>query len=429
VTRAPARATSRELLEGARDLLVANTRLAVKDGRAHTFTVPSSGRYPFQWFWDSCFHAITWSLLDPARAAAELRSLLAWQEPDGFIPHVVFWDSSRVRRIPLTFHFLETRELAMVLPGGPKPRTTRHIQPPVLAQAVERVVLAGETSFLSEALPALERYYRWLARARDPDGDGLISTIAQFESGLDYSPAYDPVVGASARHPLGLIVRTRWPELTNKLRRFDLPRIFATGRHHQEDVLVNTLYAQGLAALARLAATAGESSLERWAAERSRAISRALVARCWDPEAGLFWNLAGPDERPSRVRTVISLLPLALDDLPRDVVDALVTHLTDPREFWAPYPVPSVALHEPSFVPGIHVRGVRLIWRGPLSLNTNWFLVHGLRRHGEHELAEEIAERSRALVRAGGFNEFYDPLSGAPVGELRFGWATLVCDL
>src|SRR5262249_26136940 len=71
------------------------------------------------------------------------------------------------------------------------------------------------------------------------------------------------------------------------------------------------------------------------------------------------------------------------------------------------------------------VDGRRRIWRGPCSLNTNWLLATGLRRHGRHDLAGEIAARSRALVERGGFNEFFDPLDGTPVGEPEFGWATL----
>jgi glycogen debranching enzyme len=303
------------------------------------------------------------------------------------------------------------------------------MQPPVLAQAVERVVDAsGDAAFRDETLPGLERYYRWLARERDPDGDALISIIAQFESGLDYSPAYDPPVGADGRGPVEILFRTRWPELENKLRRFDLPRIFRHGRH-QEDVLVNAVYAQGLASLGRLSASAGKGELARWAAARSAAVTEALLERAYDEEAGLFWNLAGPDERPSRVRTIISLMPLILERLPREVIGRLVGHLTDPRTFATPYQVPSVARSEPSFVPGIRFRGHRLIWRGPLSMNTNWFLVHGLRLHGEHDLAALIAARSHELVERGGFNEFYNPLTGKPVGAHEFGWASLVTDM
>ena len=45
-------------------------------------------------------------------------------------------------------------------------------------------------------------------------------------------------------------------------------------------------------------------------------MTEALIDRAYDDEAGLFWNLDGPDERPSRIRTVISLMPLVLADLP-----------------------------------------------------------------------------------------------------------------
>jgi glycogen debranching enzyme len=419
------------MIDDARQLLAANTETAEKDGRVYTFTVPSRRQYPFQWFWDSCFHAIVWARLDPERAKEELRSLFAWQEPSGFIPHVVFWDPSRLRRVPWHWHYLETLEPAMFLPWGTLPKTTRHIQPPVLAQAVERVVEAsGCETFRAEALPVLERYYRWLARARDPDRDGLISIIAQFESGLDYCPAYDVPLRVTADKPLQLIFRTRWPTLVNKLRyRYDLERIFERGSHHQEDVLVNSIYAQGLRSLARLARGAGDAALAGWADSQARSVTGALLDRCFDEDAGLFWNLAGANERPSRVSTVISLMPLILDELPGEVAHRLVQHLTDPREYWAAFPVPAVALNEPRFAPTTRVNGRRLIWRGPLSMNTNWFLVHGLRQHGLADVAETIATKSRELVARGGFNEFYNPLSGEPVGEERFGWATLAVDL
>ena len=411
--------------------LAANTRTACLNGRTVRYTVPSHAQYPFQWFWDSCFHAIVWSRIEPERAKDELRGLLAWQEPDGFIPHVVFWDPSRIRRTPFHWNYLETSELWTPLPGARLPRVTRHMQPPVLAQAVERVVEASaDGAFRTETLPALERYYRWLARARDPDRDGLISIIAQFESGLDYSPMYDPPVGADHRRPAGLVVRTRWPSAVNKLRyRYELDRIFRRASHHQEDVLVNAVYGQGLRSLARLAAAERNDDLAAWSSRQAAAVTAALLERSYDGTARAFWNLGGPDERPSRVRTVASLMPLVLEDLPCDVAAALVEVLTDRRHFGTPYPVPSVARSDPRFVPGIHVRRTRLIWRGPLSMNTNWFLVHGLRRHGYGDVAAEIAERSREVAVRGGFNEFYDPLTGEPVGAPGFGWATLVVDL
>jgi hypothetical protein len=412
--------------ERARALLEANTQTADLHGRRFRFTVPSVRDYPFQWFWDSCFHAIVWSRYDAERAADELRGLLAVQEPDGLIPHVVFWKGDLVSR--LQWHHLESRTSGRV-PFHRTPHTTAQMQPPVIAQAVERVVAAGAEGFLDEALPHLERYYRHLAALRDHDGDGLISIVSQFESGLDFSPAYDESIGIRRPTPASLLARTRLPQLRNKLANYDLDTIFRRLRHHQEDVLVNAVYGQGLRALARLAGRAGREAVARWATRTADQVTKALVERAWDERTGLFVNLAGPDERRASVKTIHGLMPLVLPDLPPEIVDRLAAHLDDPKTFGAPFPVPSVALDEPTFIRDHRLHGFRFIWRGPLSLNTNWFLVHGLRGHGHDAAADRIAARSRDVVERGGLNEFYDPLSGRPVGAERFGWATLVVDM
>ena len=412
--------------ESARALLEANTQTAELDGKRFRFTVPSVRAYPFQWFWDSCFQAIVWSRFDAERAADELRGLFANQEPDGLIPHVVFWKGDLVSR--LQWHHLESRTTGRI-PFYRRPHTTAQMQPPVIAQAVERVVDAGAAGFLEDALPYLERYYRYLAAFRDPDGDGLISIVSQFESGLDFSPVYDASIGFRRARPAALLARTRLPQLRNKLANYDLDTIFRRFRHHQEDMLVNAVYGQGLRALARLATQAERDAVARWASRTADDVTAALLERAWDERSKLFVNLAGPDERRAAVKTIHGLIPLVLPDLPPEIVDRVASHLDDPQTFGAPYPVPSVALDEPTFVRDHRLNGFRFIWRGPLSMNTNWLLVHGLRGHGHDEAADRIAARSREVVERGGLNEFYDPLDGRPVGAERFGWATLVADM
>ena len=407
----------------ARELLEANTQTAVKGGRTYTFSVPSPEAYPFQWFWDSCFHAIVWARFDVERAAEELRGLFAWQARNGFMPHVIFWNRELARRNPAYWHFRESRTWLR------RPKTTARLQPPVLAQAVERVVESGGGEpFLRETLEPLARYYRFLDKARDPDGDSLLTIISSFESGLDHCPVYD--------HPYSLHVDDEDPlqpdpwwtlqrEFVNKLLGQRAGAIARLRRNTHEDVHFTSIYAQGLRSLSRLAERAGDDAVARWARGTAERVTEALMARCYDARTGLFWNLAGAREEPVRVKTVVSLMPLILDDLPRTAVESLVEHLASPEEFWLEYPVASVARDEPTFTP---IR-TRLIWRGPLSMNTNWFLTHGLRAHGYPDLADTIAERSLALVERHGFNEFYNPLTGEPVGVETFGWATLVVDL
>ena len=53
------------------------------------YTAPHATVYPWQWLWDSCFHALVWSELgDEARALAELERALSTQDSSGFVPHM-----------------------------------------------------------------------------------------------------------------------------------------------------------------------------------------------------------------------------------------------------------------------------------------------------------------------------------------------------
>jgi len=414
-------ATERSLDRRALALLQANTRRRELDGRRGRFTVPSARQYPFQWFWDSCFHAIVWSRFDWRRAAEELDAIFAWQRPSGFIPHVVFWDQRRISAWKW-WHYMESL-------GHPwrKPHTTEQIQPPVLALAVVRIAEAGGGEpYVRRVLPMLAAFHEHLARERDHDGDGLISVISQFETGLDFSPVWQG--GRRRRWGPSVFVRLRRPQVPVRLSGYDLERVFR-GDRHQESVLVNSIYGRALRALARLARSVGDERLAATADGRADRVTEALVAKCWDRRSGLFQDLVGSGEERTRVKTISALMPLVLPDLPPEHVERLVDNLTDPRRFRSRYPVPSVALDEPTFARDSRLWGIRLIWRGPLSLNTNWLLAHGLAEHGHEDLARELGDRSRELVLRHGFNEFYDPLDGSPVGEPHFGWATLATDL
>ena len=80
-----------DLGPAARALLDGNWREGTYRGRRYAFSVPSPRSYPWQWYWDSCFHAIVRARFDPAGARAELETLLTAADPDGFIGHTVLW--------------------------------------------------------------------------------------------------------------------------------------------------------------------------------------------------------------------------------------------------------------------------------------------------------------------------------------------------
>jgi len=386
-------------------------------GYDYDFVCPSMGTYPFQWFWDSCFHTVALSHFDRERARSEVRSLLKNAQGDGFVAHVTFWQREAFEEM------LKTYSIAY--------RTTYLsdcMQPPLLAEAVQAAAHGeGGREFLAEVLPRVRRYYDCLDRVRDPDRDGLIATLQPDESGLDHTPKYDAYLG---------ITGTDLQDFTDAWERVagpyadvgpDVANMFALDRFVCEDILVNTIYAENQRVLAELLEGAGDGAGAVALRARAARTVEGLLGKCYDAEAGLFFDLAGRREERLRVNTVSSLLPILLPELPRSVVDRLVAHLTDEREYAAPFPVPSVAMNEPSYAPG--VVGTKLVWRGPTWMNSIWYVARGLRRHGRDDLARRIEDRSGALVEGAGFHEYYHPGTGEGNGAHDFSWTGIVLDM
>jgi glycogen debranching enzyme len=195
-----------------------------------------------------------------------------------------------------------------------------------------------------------------------------------------------------------------------------------------EEVMTNSIYADGLHCLGALCREAGYPPAEAAEFERrGRRVLGALEEKCWDERSGVFWDLYGYEETHAHTLTFTSLFPLILDSLDRQMVYRLVEeHLLNEREFWLPYPIPSVAATEPSFDPD-HLTGVT--WRGPTWVNANWYLYWGLRSHGYRDVATELAKRTVQMIGRGGVREFFNPYTGQGQGAVDFGWTALVLDL
>ncbi len=128
-----------------------------------------------------------------------------------------------------------------------------------------------------------------------------------------------------------------------------------------------------------------------------------------------------------RVSTWSALSPLALPGLPEDVRRRIVDeHLLDERRYRAPVGIPSVSMDEPAFNP----RWDRFrTWRGPSWVNTAWLLVPAMRELGYAAAADAVVGSLARAALAGGFREYYHPLTGQGLGARGFGWSTLLVDL
>jgi len=378
-------------VELAEQVLGQNWAEGEREGTSYAYTQPSPGRYPWQWYWDSCFAAIVWRRFDRARARAELESLLAAQRPNGFIGHTIFWGA------PVSFPRLLFYNVA-----ARSSFQTETIQPPLLAWAWR--IAVGDPA----AEPRIAAQIDWLAANRDLERDGLLWILQPDESGLDASPKFEPVWGRYSNGRIG------FPLLVRRNRRagFDARRLRDRGHPVLCETLVNTMWSLSLQALGRPSATP------------------ALVERLWDERRGLFVDEAQPGAvRPAPI-TWASLAPLALPDLPDEIGRRLVEeHLLNGREFLTPVAPPSVAASEPSFEAGGSRGPIRRYWRGPTWVNSAWMVWLGMRRLGYVAEAARLAAGLIAAVEREGLREYYDPCTGRGLGARDFAWSALIAEL
>ncbi len=362
------------------------------DAMPYAYTCPSPSRYPWQWYWDSCFHAIAWRNVDADRARRELESLLRAADDEGFIGHTIFWNEPLTGSRRLTYNVLS--------PDAPM---TASIQPPLLAWAWSLAI--GDPALV----PGIGRHMRWLADHRDLEGDGLLWIVQPDESGMDASPQFDAIWGRQAHGLPGFVMLVR----RNRRLGYDLRRIARAGGPVCCEVATNVLYN-----LSRLAL--GLPSL-----------TPALIERCYDERRGLFGPVARPRPRRTPATTIAALTPLALPDLPEAIGRRLVEeHLLDPRRFLSAVAPPSVSMQDPGF--SLRDTGrlhQRRYWRGPTWVNTAWLCWRGLRRLGYGEAADQMARGLTGAAHSDGLREYYDPRTGAGMGATDFGWSSLVMEM
>lgn len=378
----------------ARALLESNWREGDYRGLAYAFSVPSPRSYPWQWYWDSCFHAIVRRRYDPAKARAELETLLAAMDPDGFIGHTVLWGRPLDWRRAIRYNIASRADLM-----------TRTIQPPLLAWAWAWAVGDPRDE------PRVERHHAWLREHRALEDDGLLWLVQPDESGMDASPKFDHVWGPLAQG------RPLFPVLIARNRRlgFDARRVAAARRPVVCEVLTNVVWSLGEQALGR------------------PSLTPALVERLYEPRRGRFADAVRHAVRPTapaeRPRTWDTLAPLALPDLPDAIAQRLVDEVLHAPRFDDGVPLPAVALDDATHSSRETWWGRHRHWRGPSWVNSAWLVSLGLRRLGLDDAADRIAQRLVPVVAREGFREYYEARRGYGMGARDFGWSTLLWEL
>lgn len=374
----------------------------------YQYTLPSPDTYPYQWLWDSCFHAIILSHFSTGDAKAELLSLVAKQFESGMIPHMNYWQEPKKTKF-------------RKIDWGRK-NTSSITQPPMLSFAVWQVYQKdGSIDFLKKVYPQIYHFYKYLLNERDPHEKHLIGIMDPDESGEDNSPRFDILLGLSPKQTLKENTKRRLQLIKQNIEcNFDAP-FCMRNFFWVKDVPFNSIMVENLRCLSQIAVKIGKRGDSLYFTKKADEIAKAM--RELMLEDGIFWSTYGEDYKKIKVKTWAIFSPLFARMLTQIEAKKLVkNHLLNKKEFWTDYPVPTVSLNDPSF-------DAKGFWRGPTWIATNWLIYKGLLNYGFKDVAEDIKRSSENLIQKSGFREQFNPLTGEGQGARNFTWGGLVIDM
>jgi len=357
-------------------------------------------------------------------AKRNLRSLFAQQGEDGFVGHMIFWKQLLPKR---RSDVMQARPTWQAL----RPHMSALIQPPLAALALGALFEAcGDRVYLGEMYACVKRHHEWLARNRDFDGDGLLTIISPFESGMDWKPSYDAVLGYRQRTTPRHLYTSRlyWKamavDFSNFRRGYDLRRVRKRARFLVKDAGFNAIYALDLECMEKLAPLVGDDpAIFRNLRHR---VVQSMLEQMYDAKDAAFYDVCQPGSATLRVRTPTIFFPLAAAEIDQKIAARVVeTHFDKQGGFRVPLPLPSVELRDAAFFAG----ETPFIWRGPTWAFNNWFLFHALKKRGFMEPALELRRALESLIERSGFREYYDPFTGEGHGAREFTWSGLLIDM
>jgi hypothetical protein len=260
---------------------------------------------------------------------------------------------------------------------------------PIAATAWELAQKIKDERLVETAYASCGRWDAWLRRYRDTRHAGLCEGFCTYDTGHDNSPRW---AGMPNRCPDG--DARKCPPVPS------LPRLCPD--------LSATVYG-GRIALAAMAESMGKrSEADHWR-EDAEAIRAKILRRLYDADDACFYDR---DAQDHFVRIRGDLLTRVLGE---HVVDQALfetiyrRQIHNPASFWAPYPLPSIALDDPAFVRPIP----RNSWGGASQALTALRAPRWLEHYGKPaDLSHLMQQWVRALLRTREFLQQMDPLTG-----------------
>ena len=264
---------------------------------------------------------------------------------------------------------------------------------PIAATALELAQQTGDEELLTTAYEACARWDTWLRKYRDTRKTGLCEGFCTWDTGHDNSP--------------------RWAGMPNACPDRDarkcppnpgLPRLCPD--------LSATVFG-GRVALAEIAKALGKKSeAARWQAD-AEATRKAILNRLYDATDTCFYD-RDAENKFVRIRGDLLTRVLGEHVVDQPLFETIYQHqIHNPNSFWAPYPLPSIALDDPTFVRPIP----RNSWGGASQALTalrapRWIEHYGKPADLAHLMQQWVAAILRAADGIQAFRQQMDPMTG-----------------
>lgn len=270
---------------------------------------------------------------------------------------------------------------------------------PIAATAWELIQQTGDEEFLSAAYLACSRWDAWLRRYRDTRKTGLVEGFCTYDTGLDNSPRW---AGMPDKCPEG-DARICSPLAS-------LPRLCPD--------LSATVYGGRMVLAAMAHALGKQAEADRWH-EDAETIRRLIIEKLYCPEDAAFYDLDAHNQFV-RVRSVaicrvmgehVLKLDIASD---RHIFDTVWTRqLHNPNAFWSPFPFPSIALDDPTFVRPIPPNS----WGGAAQALTALRAPRWMEHYGKHKELTQLMRQWVVAINSSGdpsgnFLQQMNPVTG-----------------
>lgn len=264
----------------------------------------------------------------------------------------------------------------------------------------EIYLITKDRQFLEEMYASGKKFYNFYTQNRDSDGDGLLEWggHAILESVRDASVAVWDEVG--------------WPS-------------------NFESVDLNCMMVMEAKSLEQMALVLGKSDEAKSWQNDHQTRSRLINETFWDEENGFFYNVnktgnsfTFKNRNDLKRDEIIGFLPLWAGVVDADRAQILVQKLTDPRQFWRQYGVPSLSAQDAYY----NDKGY---WNGPVWVEWNYLIFRGLQDYGYREEASELTDRIAAVMisqlkQNHNLWEFYSPDADWAGYHKTYIWAGII---